>query len=134
MCPQETIAKQGRFVSQVSAVYGTSIITLNPHATLSRSAQQHLSELPPAFDDDPAGYYSFIETFGTHYFTKGRLGGMLLMTAETNTSFFQNRDDQTVSVDVQATFFMVFSVNSKVSTQKSKDVSEFKKASKITYQ
>lgn len=56
------------------------------------------------------------------------------MTAETNTSFFQNRDDQTVSVDVQATFFMVFSVNSKVSTQKSRDVSEFKKASKITYQ
>ncbi|XP_025102371.1 perivitellin-2 67 kDa subunit-like [Pomacea canaliculata] len=129
---QESITKRNRAVTQVSAMYSTCSGSLSPNVKLGQSALTQLNKLPTTFAANPSGYFDFISTYGTHFFNKGRLGGMFVFRSETDMSYFQSKTDEQVEANVKATFVSVLSVQTGVKTDKSKEVSEFEEASSIT--
>lgn len=129
---QEAITKYGRTVSQMSAVYTTCSANLSPNLLLGQNPLQTLSRLPSDFTADTEGYYDFIKTYGTHYFNKGKLGGMFLFTSETDMSYFQNKNSQQIEANVKATFASILSTETGGSSDESKEVIEFKESSLIT--
>lgn len=56
---------------------------------------------------------------------------MFLVTAETDTLYFQDKNEQQVEASVKATFKSILSVETGVHNSNSKDVSEFREASTI---
>ena len=48
-----------------------------------------MKALPANYTDKPEAYEDFIRQFGTHYVAKARFGGVMAMTLETSTDYFE---------------------------------------------
>lgn len=96
---------------------------LKPHLalTLGASAQQHLDQLQPTFDDNPSAYLKFIEMFGTHYFSQGKLGGVMVVTLKTNSSGFETLSDKMFKVNVDAVLKALFPTKAGVAFEAGKN-------------
>ncbi|XP_076070486.1 perivitellin-2 67 kDa subunit-like [Mytilus galloprovincialis] len=74
-----------------------------------RVAKMYLERfLPNTFDSSTClKYMKFIKTFGTHYFSQGKFGGLLRLVLTTDQSYYQGRTDTQVKAQASATFFKI---------------------------
>ncbi|VDI69376.1 Hypothetical predicted protein [Mytilus galloprovincialis] len=74
-----------------------------------RVAKMYLERfLPQTFDSSTyPKYMKFIKTFGTHYFSQGKFGGLLRLVLKTDQSYYKGRTDTQVKVQASATFFNI---------------------------
>lgn len=82
--------------------------------------------LPQTFDSSTfPKYMKFIKTFGTHYFSQGKFGGLLRLVLTTDQSYFQGQTDTQVKAQARATFFNIIKLGGGGSSSKQTVDSKF---------
>ena len=57
-------------------------------------------------------YMKFIETFGTHYFSKGTFGGLLRLLLVTDKGYFHHKTEKVIKSEISALFGLIKSSSS----------------------
>ncbi|KAK7463162.1 hypothetical protein BaRGS_00038274, partial [Batillaria attramentaria] len=104
---QSTLLKNTRNVEFMAASFSGRRVDLQHTSslTLGEQAERMVNQLPRKYTDNPSAYEAFIRQFGTHYISEGKFGGVVMMHLETETSYFEEKNEETVSAQVSASFF-----------------------------
>jgi hypothetical protein len=67
--------------------------------------------LPATLEAGPHVYQEFINHYGTHYFSHGKYGGLLLYRMTTDINVFQQLGERKVKAEAQGNFFNFLKAN-----------------------
>jgi len=71
---------------------------------LDEDAADYIEDLPTTFKEDPEKYQTFIDYYGTHYFSEATFGGVIEVLLETSTDYYEKTSDSKVQAEAKATF------------------------------
>ncbi|BFZ00947.1 hypothetical protein BsWGS_03986 [Bradybaena similaris] len=109
---QNTITNTSRYVSDIAAFESATRVDFIPSwiIELDRFAALYVERrISGTFESNPAAYNTFINNFGTHYFSTANFGGYIRVTFETSSSYFYSRTDSEVKSKAKASFLKIIS-------------------------
>ncbi|XP_064650343.1 perivitellin-2 67 kDa subunit-like [Lineus longissimus] len=111
---KRTITNSSSYIEQVTAFHTAIRADLAPYwaIQLGRYAEIFIDRrLPATFEEGPEVYQEFINHYGTHYFSHGKYGGLLLYRMTTDITAFQQLGEKKVEAEAKGSFFNLLKAN-----------------------
>ncbi|XP_059142064.1 perivitellin-2 67 kDa subunit-like [Physella acuta] len=111
---QNSITNKSKYIYQVSSFESATHVDLHPSEAIELDyfAQNYIDrKLKDSFESDPAAYFKFIYTFGTHYFSSANFGGFIWMLFETNKDYFYSHSESDIETNAKVSFLDFISLH-----------------------
>ncbi|CAG2179979.1 unnamed protein product, partial [Oppiella nova] len=135
MKAQHTIANSSKFVTEIFAHFSALQADLVPYweLPLGKSPSTFIDKfLPDKYEANPAKFIEFIETFGTHFISRGHYGGVFRLSFNLQNQLRYTMSDTQIKADAKGTFFNILKANGAYGGETVKITESFKSQSELT--
>jgi hypothetical protein len=89
------------------------------------------TQLPNNYAENPAKFQEFVNTFGTHYFTKANFGGVMNLEMDTSKDYSEKNSEKDLQLKAGIAYGEIFSANGTHHTNQNLTDKAFAQASNI---
>ncbi|CAL1526332.1 unnamed protein product [Lymnaea stagnalis] len=111
---QNTITNNSKYISEVSAFESATNVEFDPSWVLEMDTFAKIfidRKISGTFEKNQSAYFTFINQFGTHYFSSANFGGFVREVLETKKEFFSSKTDSDVENNAKASFLNIISLH-----------------------